>query len=423
MMNNAFLKSYQTLTDIYQQQSFSTIALNKALSLCKPQEKALVTKLVYGVLDNDILLHYIISRYVKKIPKNDVLLFLKMGVYCLKDLSIPVYAVVNDIAELAKLTGDKRQVGFVNATLKNIAGNISTFDDYPTDFAENLCVRYSYPLWAVKKVIKDYGKETAQKVVSYKQKVSTTMRFVGNVSAQEVSKRYALQANATVFDDAFEVSGSIPSLDGNCTIQSLSSMAISRICSSYAKNNFLDCCSAPGGKGIYLKQLCPNVKVTCCDIHPHRVGLINSYANRMGVNVITKVADMTILDNQLVDKFDTVLCDVPCSGFGVLDNHPDIKIFRKNEDISSLMKLQQAILSNCSNYVSVGGYLVYSTCTIFHNENEQNIKKFLSTNTNFQLSQIILPQFPSANGQGMYQFLPHQDGVQGFFVAVLQRIS
>ena len=91
--------------------------------------------------------------------------------------------------------------------------------------------------------------------------------------------------------------------------------------------------------------------------------------------------------------------------------------------ISSLMKLQQAILQNCSNYVAVGGHLVYSTCTIFYNENGQNIKKFLNANPNFQLSAISLPQFPLANGQGTYQFLPHKDGIQGFYVAVLQRIS
>ena len=422
-MNNAFLKSYQTLQEIFSEQSFSSIALNKALSFCKPQEKALVTKLVYGVLDNDILLQYIISKYVKKLPKGAVLLFLKMGVYCLKELSIPVYAVVNDIAELAKLTGDKRQVGFVNATLKHISATISTFDDYPTDFAENLSVRYSYPLWAVKKVIKDYGKEVAEQIISFKPQNATTMRFVGNLDCQQLSQEYGVKLTPTIFDDAFVVEGKLPQLDSNCTIQSLSSMAISRICAGFVKSSFLDSCSAPGGKGIYLKQLCPNVDVTCCDIHPHRVGLINSYASRMNTAVTTKVADMTQLDETMVDKFDTVLCDVPCSGFGVLDNRPDIKLFRQNEDISSLMKLQQAILQNCSKYVAVGGHLIYSTCTIFYNENGQNIKKFLNANPNFQLSAISLPQFPPANGQGTYQFLPHKDGIQGFYVAVLQRIS
>lgn len=423
MMNSAFLKSYQTLEEIYQQQSFSSIALNKALALCKASERALVTKLVYGVLDNDILLQHIISHYTKKLPKGQVLLFLKMGVYCLKELSIPAYAVVNDIAELAKLTGDKRQVGFVNATLKNISATILQFDDYPTDLAENLSVRYSYPLWAVKKVIKDYGKQVAEQIISYKLPAATTMRFVGNLDMGYLSEKYKVQLQPTVFEDAFVVQGRVPQLDAFSTVQSLSSMAISRICAQHAKKYFLDCCSAPGGKGIYLKQLCPNVEVTCCDIHPHRVGLINSYASRMSTTVNTKVADMTQPDETMVDRFDTVLCDVPCSGFGVLDNRPDIKLFRQNEDVSSLMKLQQAILQNCSKYVAVGGHLIYSTCTVFHNENGQNVKKFLLANSNFKLAQINLPQFEKTNGQGTYQFLPHVDGMQGFYVAVLQRIS
>ena len=135
---------------------------------------------------------------------------------------------------------------------------------------------------------------------------------------------------------------------------------------------------------MYVKQLCPKADITACDIHPHRVALIDSYAKRMQVSVNTCVADSTVFDPSKEGKFDLVLCDVPCSGFGVLDNHPDIKIFRENKDISELMKLQRAILYNCSRYVAEGGTLVYSTCTVFDNEARINFchatacKAFLS---------------------------------------------
>ena len=122
------------------------------------------------------------------------------------------------------------------------------------------------------------------------------------------------------------------------------------------------------------------------------------------------------------EGYDVVLCDVPCSGFGVLDTRPDIKLFRQSEDLPELMGLQRRILSNCANYVKKGGYLVYSTCTVFDNENGQNIRKFLNERADFKYSAINLPQFPNADGKGSYQFLPCNDGVQGFFVAVLQRI-
>ncbi|MBQ2894233.1 MAG: hypothetical protein IJE92_01800, partial [Clostridia bacterium] len=130
-MNNAFLKSFTTLQQVYNERAFSSIALNKTLHFCKAQDKALITKIVYGVLDNDIKLDYVISKYVKKMPKGDTLIFLKMGTYCFMELSIPVYAVVNDIAELAKVTEDKRLVDFVNATLKSIAKTVKSFDNYP----------------------------------------------------------------------------------------------------------------------------------------------------------------------------------------------------------------------------------------------------------------------------------------------------
>lgn len=422
-MNTAFLKSYQTLSDVYNNRAFSSISLNRALNACSAKDKSLVTKLVYGVLDNDVKLTYILGKYVRKLPKNDALLILKMGLYCLLDLSIPPYAVVNDMAELAKVTADKYVVGFVNATLKSMAQTVKDFDGYPADFCENLSIRYSYPLWALKKLVKDYGRETAAQIVQTPPEQRSTVRFASKVDCLSVSDKYGVQAQITPFDDAFYVTGNLKNDSADYTIQSLSSMAIARISASVLprEGKFLDACSAPGGKAVYVKQLQPSARVTACDVHQHRVGLINAYAARMDVDVTTHCLDMTVPSDDFQPSFDVVLCDVPCSGFGVLNNRPDIKLFRQSEDLPNLMRLQQDILSNCANYVKRGGYLVYSTCTVFDNENGQNIRKFLSAHDNFEYGAIDLPQFPNAHGKGCYQFLPHVDGVQGFFVAVLKR--
>ncbi len=424
-MNNAFLKSFKTLRQVYADKAFSSVALNNTLFNCKKQDKALITKIVYGVLDNDIRLEYIISRNVRKMPKADTLLYLKIGVYCLAELSIPIYTVVNDIAELSKLSGDRRIVGFVNATLKSVSQNAKDFDDYPENEEEYLSVKYSYPLWALKKLIKDYGKDTAARIVSHIYDHRTTARFVSAVDTAQIAERYGVEAQASVFEDGFYIKGNLPNDSADYTLQSLSSMAVARICASVTPQSgkFLDCCAAPGGKSIYVKQLLPNVEATACDIYPHRVNLIDGYARRMNVAVRTVCKDMTENEPSWNERFDTVLCDVPCSGFGVLDNRPDIKLFRQNKDISELMKLQYAILDNCSRYVAQGGSLVYSTCTVFDNENGQNIRKFLKEHPQFAYGTICLEQFPSANGEGYYQFLPHKDGVQGFYVAVLQRIG
>lgn len=420
-MNDAFLKSYQTLLQVFENKAFSSIALNKTLANCKSRDKSLITKIVYGVLDNDVRLGYVISRFVRKMPKGDALLFLKIGTYCLMDLSLPVYTVVNDTAELAKLSGDRRTVGFVNATLKAIARHAKDFDDYP-DGDEGLCVKFSYPQWAFRKLVKDYGRQTAEQIVSFQPDTRTTLRFVAKTTAEQLSEQ-GIEAEPTLFEDCFRAKGNLPQDSAEYTVQSLSSVAISRICAQLVPQNgqFLDCCAAPGGKSVYVKQLRPDVDVTSCDIHPHRTDLIRAYAKRMCVELHIECRDMSVFEPRWECAFDAVLCDVPCSGFGVLDNRPDIKLFRENKDISELMKLQYAILDNCSRYVANGGSLIYSTCTLFDNENGQNIRKFLANHPDFVLGNIRLPQIPAADGQSQYQFLPHKDGMQGFFVAVLTR--
>lgn len=419
-MNTAFLNSFDALKRIYDDGAYSTAQLNDTLRTCTAKDKALITKLVYGVLDNDIRLQYIIGRHVAKMPKGDALLFLKIGTYCLSDLSIPPYAVVNDVAELAKTSGDRRIVGFVNATLKSIAANVGK-EPLPDDPIESLSVRYSYPMWALKKLIKDYGLQQAREIVSAVPDTRTVVRFVKPTTVQQAKDKFGCDVSPTLFDDAFRVDGRVGQLDDTFTVQSLSSMAISRICAAFKPRNVLDVCSAPGGKAVYLKQLCPDAHVTACDIHPHRVALIDSYAGRMGVSIDTMVADGTQPDENLIGKFDLVLCDVPCSGFGVLDNHPDIKVFRTEKDISDIMKVQRAILANACRYVAKGGHLVYSTCTVFEHENGQQIKRFLAEHDDFVPVAITLPELPTANGQTQYRFVP-DDGMQGFFVAALQKL-
>ncbi|MCM1289080.1 MAG: hypothetical protein NC132_00220 [Corallococcus sp.] len=421
-MNNAFLKSFQTLKSVYTERAFSAIALNKTLEFCTAQDKALVTKLVYGVLDNDMLLQYILSKYVRKVPKGDVLIILKMGVYCLKNLSIPSYAVVDGLAELTKITEDVRQVGFVNATLKNVSKTITNFNDYPDDEFLRVSVVNSYPQWALKKLIKDYGKEGAYKIASFRASDATCVRIANGAKTADLLKNFSSIA-PTVFPDAYAVNGKIPPLNGDFTLQSLSSMAVARAAASLVKRNFLDCCAAPGGKSVYVKQLCPSANVTACDIHPHREQLIQSYARRMGANVQTYCLDMSTSHSRFYSAFDTVLCDVPCSGFGVLDNRPDIKLFRESLDISNLMKLQYSILRNAADYVELGGHIVYSTCTVFDNENGQNVRKFLAEYPNFVYGTIIIDELPQTHNKSFYQFLPHRNGMQGFYLAVLKRIK
>ena len=133
--------------------------------------------------------------------------------------------------------------------------------------------------------------------------------------------------------------------------------------------SILDVCAAPGGKSCYMAEINNKGSVLAFDIYEHRVELINRYAFNMGVkNIITKVEDATILNKDFINKYDYVLCDAPCSGIGVVTKKPDILLFRKEDSIKSLSKLQLDILQTASNYVKVGGVLTYSTCTLLKEE-------------------------------------------------------
>ncbi|MCH5152302.1 MAG: hypothetical protein J1F65_06625, partial [Clostridiales bacterium] len=188
----------------------------------------------------------------------------------------------------------------------------------------------------MKKIVKDYGMDIATTIVSCPSDNRTTVRFTNPQNFKTVCQNFTIETEVSPFSDAVFVKGNLPGDSGEYTVQSLSSMAVARICGNLLEDgdNFIDCCAAPGGKSVYVKQLKPDVHVTSCDVHPHRVELIEKYAKRMGVELTTSCRDMTEYLSEYDSAFDVVLCDVPCSGFGVLNNRPDIKLFRENKDIS-----------------------------------------------------------------------------------------
>ncbi len=425
-MNRPFLNAYVCLNEIFRSKAFSTIQLNNTLIGCKNADKALTTKIVYGVLDTNIELEYIIENFAKKI-KPVIKIILKIGVYCLKYLSIPVYAVINDCAELTKTTGKKELVGFVNATLRSIYVAINENKIvYPKQFNRYLSTKYSFPLWATEKLLKQYGNEKTENLLKYSPKHYTHVRVNTSLISDTEFEKELTQNNITfeksVFNDTFNLNGSLDKLDStHYTIQSLGSMLVAMALNVSGTSSVLDLCSAPGGKAVYIAQLDKDCQVTACDIYPHRVELINSYANRMNVkNVTTSINDATVLNEKFVNRFDYVLCDVPCSGFGVYFSKPDIKLFREPSNVIELSVIQKNILEVASKYVKVGGIIVYSTCTIFDEENINVVNEFLANNNDFAFDDVSLPS-PFGLVNGHRQFLPSTDNVEGYFIARLVR--
>lgn len=404
------LLSYRILNDIYTNRAYASIELGKSLEEAK--SKDFVTKLVYGVLEKDVQLNYYVNLLTTKKPKNSIILVLKIGMYCIKYMnSMPDYATVSNCVLLAEKINKKQLKGFVNAVLKKY---ILVKDNLPEKYEERLSVETSTPLWLVNLYLKEYGDET-EKFLKCNHTTLEHVRINRRLySIQELEK--TLVDSGLVYkksiEDALYVQNSnvIRKLfdKGLVTIQSLTSMECAKSLDVKDGHKVLDVCAAPGGKSEYLSELA-KIDLISCDIHDHRLNLIKSYFSRMhtqGCNVVKN--NGTILREEYINKFDRVLCDVPCSGLGIIHKKPDILLNLERKDIDSLVDVQKGIINTSAKYVKKHGKLVYSTCTILKEENEEIVNEFLKENKEYKM---------------LYQkqFLPSEEH-DGFYIAVLEKL-
>lgn len=427
MVNNERqLICYKLLNEVFLDNAYGSILLNEALSSVKDEkDRAYISSLFYGVLEKNVQLDYILRSLAPKKARPAVEIIIKMGLYQMRYMSTPTYAAINETVEFVKKIGKGGVSGFVNAVLRK-SENFSLPSEgelSPTDY---LSVTFSVPKWIVGKLIKQYGYEFTKEFFAYEIDTRTHIRHNANViSKVEFEKKLSKFDYSKSKLGYYVTHNMLKLLDkSSFTIQSLASM-IAVNC--YLTNDthapkVLDLCGAPGGKSIYLKELCPNANVTCCDVHPHRVELIKKYAARMKADITPALSDASAIFPEWFSAFDIVICDVPCSGIGVYKNKPDILFSKHPTDIEKIKKIQLAILDNAKNYVKVGGVLCYSTCTVFKEENDDNITWFLQNNDNFVLDKISSPLVK--DNDGMVKIFPHTyEGADGFFVARLRRIK
>lgn len=412
--------AYGLLDEVLRKGAYSSIELNKKLNaLDDERDKAFVTRLFYGVLSKNTQLEYILSRLTTKRPKPAPTLAIKMGAYMLLYMDVPDYAVINTQVDLVKRLGKKEVSGFVNAVLRKV--KTVTLPLKSGNKIKDISVNYSCPEWIVKLLVKDYGADFTTAYLSAKLPEKTHIRANLNViSDDEFKKKYPQLEQSTygLYASKNELN-KIPSKE--YIIQSLSSCYAVRYFASglTSDDSVLDLCSAPGGKAVQLRQL-TGASVLACDIHPHRVELIKAYAKKTGTTLQTAVNDATAVNNEWIEKFDSVICDVPCSGLGVIFSKPDIMLSRSSEDISALSEMQLSILSTASKYVKKGGTLCYSTCTVTKKENEGVIKAFLAKNSNFSVETAQIEN-ASADENGYLKLYPQTHGCDGFFVVKLRR--
>lgn len=425
-MNKELNLAYEILSKVVIDKSYVSIELNKCLNKGGTYNSALVTKIVYGVLENDIALDYFVARFVKKQPSMPILILLKITAFVGHNInSIPHYALVNEIVSVAKKI-DIHQAGFVNAVSKKLISEQMTYPN-PKDKIKYLSVRYNYPEWVITELLKEHDEQFVEELVSAELSTKTHIRVnLDRVSADDFKAMlddreigyessyydYTLYVDYAKLLDCGE-------LKEYYVVQGLPSIITCNVLGA-DHGNVLDVCSAPGGKSVYLAHN-RNINVFACDIHPHRVDLVKKYAESVGVKVRTCVQDATKLVDKWIGKFDYVMCDVPCSNIGVSRKKPDVFLNKTKEDMNTLSGLQLKILETASNYVVSGGILQYSTCTILSKENKCVIDKFLKSHPEFELTPIDFGDINIHNEDNKYTFYPNMTGTEGFFIGRLRK--
>ena len=413
---------YELLMQVFRDHAYASIALNSALKTCDEGDKAYITRLFYGVLERSIYYDYVLSVFSEKRPKKSVATIIKMGYYMLENTDIPAYAAVDNTVKLCKAVGKEGASGFVNSALRKFAAPQLP----PEGTLERLSVEYSYPLWLIRRLDKEHGYGFTIDMLSYEPIRNIHIRTNEKLlSTEDFERKYeTVLSNAKRTPVGYYVPRkTLDKMDSrDYVVQSASSIAAvhAYLYGADKAEKILDVCAAPGGKSVLLATI-TDAEITACDIHPHRVELIKKYADNCGVKVNAVLADATVFRPEWQGAFDLVVCDVPCSGLGVVGSKPDILYNRTEDDICELQVTQKAILENASKYVREGGRLCYSTCTVLQEENDDVISEFLSRHGEFAREKIKSP-YDEHEKDEIWLF-PHLHGTDGFYVAALKRIK
>lgn len=411
MLTNPVYDPFLILTKVYSDGAHVKQAI--ADTYIEEQYRSRTVKIVYGVLENDLYFDYCIRHYAPKAPKLAVRTILKISLYMLLEMEKKRYMVTDCAVDLCKKLGKSGVSGFVNAFLRRFDKN--AVDEKLKGEKDGEAIALSYPVFAYEMLQKEYGSRA--KAIAAARSKGVSVRFEKNAEKYENKphSKTPFLGNYIfenfVRDEGFD--------KGEYTFQSVGSIAI---CDCVAPcESLLDCCAAPGGKSVLLAKKCG--QVTAFELHAHRVELIRQYKVRMGVENVTEMQkDSSLFDAEYEEKFDAVLCDAPCSGYGTISENPDIKIFRKKEDIVALEKSQSRILDAVCRYVKKGGALYYSTCSLFECENDKTVERFLKSHADFSVEKLGSPLSHEKKKYGL-QFLPDTAYGAGFYVCKLRKKS
>jgi len=429
--------AFHSLLKCYNDKKYSNIEIDSVIKKnnMDPREKALFTAIVYGVIEKRIMLDYIISslaqRPVEKIEPA-VMTSLEMGMYQILFFDrVPDSAACNESVEITKRISGLGAASFVNAILRKTVNIKNSVENIYKNLKGNeyKSIKYSVPVWMIEVFEKSYGSEKAEEILkafeakSYMTLRTNTLRTDreglvgilcdGGISAESCENvKSGVRLLRSVSQEHLN-----SVCDGLYIVQDAASqLAVERL--GVQKGDFIiDCCACPGGKSISAAFCAENEgTVISMDLHKNKLSLIEKSAAAMGIDIIKTMAhDGTSPHEEYIEKADKVICDVPCSGFGVIHKKPDIR-HKLPGDIARLPDVQYAILTASSKYLKKGGRLLYSTCTLNKSENDDITARFLAENPNFRRV--------SGKAEGCTLFPTVKDGVilnDGFFTDILER--
>lgn len=418
--------AYDVLVRCASAEQYSNIALDTAIKSAEltPPDRGLLTALVYGVIERQITLDAIIDSLTDRKSEDispDVRTLLRLGLYQLAYLDrVPDHAAVNETVNMAP----KRSRGFVNAILRAV---IRSKKEIPipqkeADAIGYLSVKYSFCQALCRKFVKHFGLERTEELfAAFGEQPDLTLRTnTLRISREELIAKIGEQGIRALPTKESEVGirvcdkSPVAELygfsDGLFFVQDEASQLCVKALDAKEGMRVLDACACPGSKSFGAAIDMNNAgEVISCDLHRNKLSLVESGAARLGISILTtEERDARNAKEAWLGTFDRVLCDVPCSGFGVFAKKPELR-YKDPAASAALPDIQLAILKNASAYLKVGGKLVYSTCTLLPEENEENVSRFLAENNGFKL-------------QEQRTLYPDTDGTDGFFYAVFERV-
>lgn len=424
-MDDRFL-AYKILLKIERDKAYSNITVDSVLKNNDVVSAPFVCQLVYGVIERKITLDYILSQYLTQPLKKlnpQVLTILRMGVYQIKFLDkVPDSAAVNESVKLVKKVKCAFASGLVNSVLRKVSASEVSYPETDNK-AFDLSIKYSCPIELVKHYADDYGFEDTEKFLKdslgnapiflrVNTLKTTTDKLIDILASENVSATKCDDLeNAVMLTNGGAVFKTKAYKDGLFHVQDKASQICISKLDPKSDEVVFDMCASPGGKTFTIAEIMNNKgKVYSFDLYEHRVKLIADGAKRLGIDIVDAKTEDSAEFNSKMPKADRILCDVPCSGLGVIRRKPEIR-YKDLGFVDNLCELQYNILNCSAKYLRNNGIIVYSTCSLNIKENEDICNKFLSEHDDF----IKIDDYIT--------LWPHKNGTDGFFIAKLKKVN